>query len=127
MWSPWPSGTMGKTTGPDVSRIAPICSPTSSIDHDDRYTPGVSVTTALATRPANAISTSPVTEQDSCASQPTTGATNPGPIGGYADVSMPSAILVTAAGTITLLFTPSAPPSSATTLESPITPALATA
>src|SRR6516164_10692013 len=127
MWSPWPSGTIWKTTGSDALRIASMCSPTSSIDHDGRYTPGVSVTTALATRPANAINTSPVTEQDSCASQPTAGATNPGPIGGYADVSMPSAILVTAAGTITLLFTPAAAPSSATTLESPITPAFAAA
>src|SRR6201997_4115960 len=127
MWSPWPSGTMGKTTGPDVSRIASICSPTSSIDHDDRYTPGASVTTALATRPANAISTSPVTEQDSCASQPTAGATNSGPIGGEADVSMLFALLVTAAGTITVLFTPSAAPSSAATLDNPITPALAAA
>ena len=59
-----------------------MCSPTSAIDHDGRYTPGVSATTALATRPASAMSISPVTEQDSCASQPTTGATSSGPIGG---------------------------------------------
>ena len=40
---------------------------------------------------------------------------------------MPSAIRVTAAGTMTLLFTPCAAPSIAATLDSPITPALATA
>ena len=40
---------------------------------------------------------------------------------------MPSAILVTAAGTMTLLLTPCAAPSIAATLDSPITPALATA
>ena len=67
---------------PTMSRIAAMCSPTSSIVHDGRYTPGVSATTALATRPASATSISPVTEQDSCASQPTTGATSSGPIGG---------------------------------------------
>ena len=41
-------------------------------------------------------------------------------------VSIPSAILVTAPGTMTLHFTPSAAPSSATTLDRPIIPALAT-
>ena len=60
--------------------------------------PAVSATSALATRPASAISISPVIEHDSWASQATTGATSSGPIGGYADVSIPSAILVTAAG-----------------------------
>ena len=40
---------------------------------------------------------------------------------------MPSAIRVTAAGTITLHVTPSAAPSSAATLDNPITPALAAA
>ena len=40
---------------------------------------------------------------------------------------MPSAILVTAAGTMTLLLTPCSAPSIAATLDSPITPALATA
>src|SRR5262245_57096119 len=127
MWSPWPSGTTGNTTGSDASRIAAMWSPTSSIDHDGRYTPRDSVTTALATRPASAMSISPVIEQDSCDSQPTTGATSSGPIGGYADVSIPAAILVTAAGTITLLFTPCSAPSIAATLDSPMTPALATA
>src|SRR5690349_24000653 len=111
MWSPWPSGTTGNTTGSDASRIAARWSPTSAIDQDGRYTPGVSTTTALATRPARAISISPVTEQDSCANHPTTGATNSGLIGGESEVSMPSAVLVTAAGTITLLLTPWAAPS----------------
>src|SRR6476469_5086654 len=127
MWSPWPSGTTGKMTGSDASRIAVMWSPISAMDHDGRYTPGVSETTALATRPASATSISPVTEQDSCASQPTTVATNSGPIGGYAEVSMPSDILVTAAGTMTLLLTPRGAPSIAATLDRPITPALAIA
>src|SRR6185503_2828706 len=106
MWSPWPSGTTGKMTGSDASRIAAMWSPTSAVDHVGRYTPGVSQTTALATRPASATSISPVTEQDSCASQPTTGATSSGPIGGEGEVSMAAANLVTAAGTTTLLLSP---------------------
>ena len=44
--------------------------------------PGVSATTARATRPAIAARISPVIEQVSCASQPTTGATSSGSIGG---------------------------------------------
>ena len=44
--------------------------------------PGLSAMTARATRPASAMNISPLTEQDSCASQPTTGATRSGPIGG---------------------------------------------
>src|SRR5580693_8126020 len=131
MWSPCPSGTTGKTSGAlpcsDRYRTASICSATSSMDHDDRCTPGVSATTTLATRPAIATSISPVTGQVSCASKPTTGATNSVPIGGYAETSRPSAILVTADGTMTLQSTPSAAPSSATTLDRPITPALAAA
>ncbi len=72
MWSPWPSGTTGKTSGCGVVADRARCGrPTSSIDHDGRYTPGVSATTAVATRPASAMSISPVIEQDSCASQPT--------------------------------------------------------
>ena len=55
---------------------------TSSIVHDDRHTPGLSAMTARATRPASAMNSSPVTEHDSCASQPTTGATSSEPIGG---------------------------------------------
>src|SRR6201999_945779 len=113
--------------GSSTFRIASRCTPTSSTVHDPRYTPGLSAITARATRPARAMNISPLTEQDSWASQPTTGATSSGPIGGYADVSMPSAILVTAAGTITLHVTPSAAPSSAATLASPMTPALAAA
>ena len=88
---------------------------------------GLSATTAFATRPAIATSISPVIEQDSCTSQPTTGATNSGPIGGYAEMSRPSAILVMAEGTMTLHSTPSEAPSSATTLARPTAPALATA
>src|SRR5690606_3009892 len=95
--------------------------------HEPRYTPGLSTTAARAIRPAIPISISPVTEQLSWASQPTSGATSSGPIGGYAEVSMPSAIRVSAAGTTTLDFTPNSAPSSAATLDSPITPDLATA
>src|SRR5579875_880471 len=107
--------------------MASSCSATCSIDHDGRYTPGVSATTAPATRPATEISISPVIGQDSCASRPTTGATSSGPIAGYAETSRPSAILVTADGTTTLHFTLAAAPSSAATLDSPMTPALAAA
>src|SRR5215831_6589604 len=119
MWSVWADGTTGSTNASSVLRIAPISEATSSMDHVRRYTPGVSAITARATRPAIEISISPVTEQDSCASQPTTGATISGDIGGYAEVSIPSAIRVTAPGTMTLHFTPSAAPSSATTLHRP--------
>src|SRR4029079_19838090 len=107
MWSPWPSGTTGKMTGSDASRIAAMWSPTSAVDHVGRYTPGVSETTALATRPASATSISPVTEQDSCASQPTTGATNSGPIGGEGEGSMRSAIFLTPARAMYVLLTAS--------------------
>src|ERR1700736_4742993 len=125
MWSTCPEGTTAAMKGAAVFRIASICSATCSIDHAPRYTPGDSAIKALATRPAIEISISPEIEQDSCASQPTTGATSSGDIGGYALVSNPSAILVTAPGTMRLHFTPSAAPSSATTLDKPIRPALA--
>src|SRR5690348_16264929 len=102
-----------------------ICSQTCSIVQDGWYTAGVSATKALATRPAMVTSSSPLIEHDSCASQPTAGAVSSGPIGGYAEVSIHSAIRVSAPGAMTLLFTPCAAPSSATTWDSPITPALA--
>ena len=82
MCSLWPSGTTGNISGASTFRIASSCSPTSSTVHDGRHTPGLSAMTARATRPASAMNTSPVTEHDSCASQPTTGATSSGPIGG---------------------------------------------
>src|SRR5258705_12766727 len=124
MWSPWPSGTTGKTTGSDASRIAAMWSPTSAIDHDGRYTPGVSETTALATRPASATSISPVTEQDSCASQPTTGATNSGPIGGEGGGAVPPAPLLPPAGPRTVLFSPRRAPSVPGARGRPTPPAL---
>ena len=43
-----------------------------------------------------------MTEQDSCASHPTTGATRSGPIGGYCEMSIPSAMRVTAPGRMML-------------------------
>src|ERR1700755_1259218 len=80
-WS-CPSGRTGKIKGASRFRIASRWVPTSSTVQDGRYTPGLSAMTARATRPASAMNTSPLTEQDSCASQPTTGATRSGPIGG---------------------------------------------
>ena len=52
-----------------------MSAPTCSIDHDGRYTPGLSTTAARATRPASATSISPLTEQLSWAIHPTAGAT----------------------------------------------------
>jgi hypothetical protein len=45
--------------------MAAIRSLTCSIDHEGKYTPGVSAMKALATRPAMETSISPVIEHDS--------------------------------------------------------------
>jgi len=52
-------------TGASVLRMTAICSPTSSIVHLRRYTPGVSAMNIFAMRPAMEIRISPVIEQDS--------------------------------------------------------------
>src|SRR3989337_3062935 len=65
IWSTCPEGTIGKIQGESMLRMASICSPTCSIDHEGRYTPGDSAIAAFATRPAMAISISPVIEHDS--------------------------------------------------------------
>jgi hypothetical protein len=82
MWSDWPEGTTGRIQGSAGSRIASMCSPTCSIVHAGWYTPRVSATKARATRPAIDTSISPLTEQDSWASQAAAGAASSGPIGG---------------------------------------------
>src|SRR3546814_12302199 len=82
---------------------------------------------ARVTRPAIDTYISPLTEHDSCASHPTTGATRSEPIGGYCETSRPSALRVTAPGRLMLplMFLPS--PSSATPLLRPMLPAFDTA
>src|SRR3546814_17877507 len=61
-----------------------------------------------ATRPAIDTYISPLTEHDSCASHPTTGATRSEPIGGYCETSRPSAMRGTAPGQrmVLLMFLP---------------------
>src|SRR3546814_4815177 len=80
-----------------------------------------------ATRPAIDTYISPLTEHDSCASHPTTGATRSEPIGGYCETSSPSAMRVTAPGRVMLLLMFLPAPSSATTLLRPMMPDFATA
>src|SRR3546814_8449575 len=77
---------------------------------------------ARATRPAIDTYISPLTEHDSCASHPTTGATRSEPIGGYCETSRPSAMRVTAPGRMMLLLMFLPAPSSATTLLRPMMP-----
>src|SRR4051812_19702223 len=90
------------------------------------YTPSVSVTKARAMRPATETNISPLMEQDSWGSQPATGATISGPMGGYWVMSSPSAIRVTAPGRMMLDFTFFGAPSMAMMLFNPIVPAFDT-
>src|SRR3546814_15479563 len=82
---------------------------------------------ARATRPAIDTYISPLTEHDSCASHPTTGATRSEPIGGYCETSRPSALRVTAPGRMRLLLMFFPAPSGATTVWSPVMPDFDTA
>ena len=96
-----------------------ICKPTDVPPPEEIDIPAMK---QRATRPPIAAIISPVTLQASCASQATVGATSSGSIGGYCEMSSPSAMRVTALGTMTLDFTLQSSPSSAAMLLSPIMP-----